>query len=271
MGLVDELIFGGVQFMFFKMKNNKRAKTFEAFAGEHQLSFAAKPSQYNGEIMQMQAPSSAELKSKGQRRLSMKARTASRWFGDSPFQTKLWAFVSNRMRGDWQTNCNIMEGTWKGHLMTSFDTLWFDLGGVVIGDGDNTQEGEYTSVFAHCKATVPQVIITPTGLLSAIKRADEGQMLNLGYHRLKFESTDFNKALRVSAVDERLAYDFISQNMMEYLMEHKGEKWHIEMSPGGVLISTVYTLKPAKVELAMDFLAGLLEHVDADLLQPVAG
>ena len=79
----------------------------------------------------------------------------------------------------------------------------------------------------------------------------------------------FNKSWRVSSVDHRLTSDFISQNMIEYLMDHKGEKWHIELSPGGVLISTVYTLSPAKVELAMDFLAGLLEHVDEDLLRAV--
>ncbi len=264
MGLIDDVILEGAQFLYFKMKNNSRAKAFDAFASQHDLSFAAKSANYVGEIMQMETPSTAEFKGVGNRRLRGKARRASRWFGDSPFQAKLWAFISNRWRGDWQTNCNIMEGMWKGHLMTSFDTLWFDLG------NDNTSEGEYTSVFAHCKANVPEVLISPTGLLSALKRADEGQMLNLGYHRTAFESADFNKTWRVSAADARLASDFISQNMMEYLLDHKSEKWHIELSRGGILISTVYTLKPAKVELAMDFLAGFLEHIDADLLQPAA-
>ena len=264
MGFVDEVIFDAIwdaaQYFYFTVKNKRRARAFTAFAGENGLSFDAKLDDYKGELMQMNAPSSAELKAQGKKRLSRKARHASRWFGDSSFQTRLWAFNTNRLRGDWQVNCNIMEGTWKGHLMTSFDTIWNE-----VGNAD--REGEYTSVFAHCKtADMPQAIITPTGLLSLLKRADQGQLLNAGYHTQKFESTEFNSTWRVSSIDQRKTSDFISQNMMEYLLEHSNEKWHVEMSPGGILISTVYTLSTAKIELAMDFLAGLLEHIDADLL-----
>ena len=260
MDFLFELIFDGLRFMYFKMKNNRRAKAFTAFAQQHGLTFSAKTAGYSGEIMQMKTPSAAELRDKGKKQLSRKARRASRWFGDSHFQTKLWAFNSNRFRGDWQVNCNIMEGQWKGHLMTTFDTLWYG------GNTDNDDEGEYTSVFAHCKGSLPQVIITPKGLLSMVKRLDEGQLLNMGYHQQQFELSEFNKTWRVTSVDQRLASDFISQNMMEYLLDHKNEKWHVELSPGGVLISTVYTLSPAKIEMAMDFLAGMLDHVDADLL-----
>ena len=263
MDFIFELIFDGIRFLYFKMKNNKRAKAFGAFAEKNGLTFNAKTAEYNGEIMQMQTPSAADLKSQGKKRLSRKARRANQYFGSSHFQAKLWAFNSNRYRGDWQANCNIMEGQWKGHLMTTFDTLWY--GGQSGGD----DEGEYSSVFAHCKGHVPQVMITPRGMLAAVKRLDEGQLLNAGYSQQKFEMDAFNKSWRVSSVDHRLTSDFISQNMIEYLMDHKGEKWHIELSPGGVLISTVYTLSPAKVELAMDFLAGLLEHVDEDLLRAV--
>ena len=265
MGFIDEVvldaIWDGARYLYFKSKNKRRAKAFGTFATANELAFDAKLTDYRGELMQMHAPSAAELKSQGKKRLSRKARHASRWFGDSSLQTRLWAFNSNRWRGDWQANCNIMEGTWKGHLITSFDTLWFE-----FGDADS--EGEYTSVFAHCpNADMPQVIITPTGLLSMLKRADEGQLINAGDHKQQFESTQFNSSWRVSSVDQRKASDFISQDMMEYLLRHKDGKWHIELSPGGVLISTVYTLSPAKVELAMDFLAGLLDHIDADLLR----
>lgn len=257
MGAILELVFDAVLFLYFKMKNNRRAKAFSAFSQQHGLAFSAKTAEYRGEIMQMKTPSAEELKSQGKKKLSRKARRSHRLFGESHFQKKLWAFNSNRLHGDFQVNCNIMEGDWKGHLMTTFDTLWYG----------NNDEGEYTSVFAHCRGTVPQVIVTPKGLLSMVKRLDEGQLLNLGYHRQDFELSEFNKAWRVSSVDQRLTSDFISQNMVEYLLEHKNEKWHIELSPGGVLISTVCTLSSAKIEQAMDFLAGLLEHVDADLLR----
>ncbi|MAB84225.1 MAG: hypothetical protein CMJ24_12455 [Phycisphaerae bacterium] len=264
MGFIDEVVFDviwdGAQYFYFKIKNNKRAKTFAAYAAKNDLSFSAKIADYHGEIMEMHPPSSADLKAQGKKKLSRKARRASRWFGDSTFQTHLWAFVTNRYRGSFQSNFNIMEGTWKGHLMTTFDTLWFET------FNGTDKEGEYSSIFAHCKGNLPQVVITPTGLISMFKRVEESQILNSGYHRQDFESTAFNKAWRVASVDSRLASDFISQNLMEYLLDHKNEKWHIELSPGGVLISTVYALSPAKVEQAMDFLAGFIEHVDEDLL-----
>ena len=34
--------------------------------------------------------------------------------------------------------------------MTTFDTLWYG------GNTDNDDEGEYSSVFAHCKGNLPQ-------------------------------------------------------------------------------------------------------------------
>lgn len=261
MDLINAFITGGFKDLYFKFKNKKRAAAFGEFAGKHGLEFSAKVDGYSGEIMQMETPSSAELRDQGKKRLSRKAMNANRMFGDSQFQTKLWAFASNRLRGDWQTNCNIMEGTWKGHLMTTFDTLWYS------EDEDGVDEGEYSSVFAHCKSELPQAIITPTGLLAAIKSLDEGQLVNMGYHRQKFESTDFNKSWRVTAVEQRMVSDVISQRVIEYLLDHRGEKWHIELSRGGILISTMYTLNTAKIELAMDFLAGLLEHIDKDLLR----
>ncbi|MDG2423945.1 MAG: hypothetical protein P8M22_08195 [Phycisphaerales bacterium] len=264
MGLLDDAIGDAVmlggQMAYFKIKNNQRAKAFTKWSKAHDFTFCAKPAEYNGEIMQMPTADPDAAKARGGHALSAKASMAHRFFGDSQMQTKLWAFCSNRFRGDWQTNANILEGKWQGTLMTAFDTLWFDL-------GSPSSEGEYSSVFAHCSAKLPRVIITPSGFLSSLKRLDEGQMANWGYHKLRFELDTFNKNWHVSSADEKLTYDFISQNMMEYLLEHHNEKWHLEISEGGILISTVFTLKPTKAELAMDFLAGFLEHVDEDLLQ----
>ena len=144
--------------------------------------------------------------------------------------------------------------------MTSFDTLYFRV-------EDPPSEGEYSSVFAHCSATMPRMIISPTGLMAGLKRIDENQVLNWGYHKVSFELADFNKNYRVVSTDAKLAFAFISQAMIEYLLDHSKEKWHIELAPGGILISTIFTMAPKDIEQAMDFLAGLLEHVDEDLLK----
>ncbi len=263
MGLFDDavgdaIMLGG-QMAYFKIKNHQRAKALTQWSKAHDFTFCTKPAEYSGEIMQLPTADPDAAKVRGGHALSAKAKMAHRLFGDSQMQTKLWAFCSNRFRGDWQTNANILEGRWQGTLMTAFDTLWFDL------TGDD--EGEYSSVFAHCSAKLPRVIITPGGFISSLKRVDENQIFNWGYHKIRFELETFNKQWHVSSADQKLAYDFISQNMMEYLMEHHNEKWHLEISEGGILISTMFTLKPAKVEMAMEFLDGFLKHVDEDLLQ----
>ena len=259
MGLLDDAVMLGGQMVYYKVKNDHRAKAFTKWAETHQFSFCKKPAEYQGEIMQMPTANPDAAKARGGRSLSAKAMMAHRMFGDSQLQTKLWAFCSNRFRGDWQTNANILEGRWNNTLMTAFDTLWFDI--------DEDREGEYSSVFAHCPANLPRVLITPTGWLSTLKRADESQMVNWGYHKVQFELDSFNQQWHVATADKKLTYDFISQNMMEYLMDHHNEKWHLEISEGGLLISTVMALKPEKVESAMEFLSGFLKHVDQDLLE----
>ena len=258
--LVMDAVAMGAQMLYFKMKNNHRAKALQAVGAKHGFTFAQKAADYHGAINQLDTSEHMNATQHSSRALSIKAKLAHRFFGDSQLQTKLWAFNTNRMRGDWQTNCNIMEGTWKNHLMTSFDTLFFET------NDDGSNEGEYTSVLAHCKATIPRVIISPTGLLAALKRVDENQFLNYGFHKVSFETGDFNKRYHVAAADEKLAFDFISQAMMDYLMDHQKEKWHIELAPGGILISTICTLAPKHIMEAMDFLAGFLDHVDEDLL-----
>ena len=258
--LIADAVWTGAQFLYFKYKNNKRAKSFDKWAKQNEFKFWAKGKEYNGQIMNLPSPDVAAAKAKGGFSLSSKARMASRFFGESQLQTKLWSYCTNRFRGDWQTNANIMEGTWKDQSMTAFDTLWFQM-------NQTTSEGEYSSVFAHSPAPLPRVIISPSGILAGLKRLDESQFMNLGYHKVDFELDSFNKQWKVKSTDAKLAYDFISQAMMEYLMDHKNEKWHLEMGEQGVLISTIYTLTPAKIEMAMDFLAGFMKHIDQDLLE----
>ncbi|MBG84250.1 MAG: hypothetical protein CMJ40_06870 [Phycisphaerae bacterium] len=258
--LIADAVWTGAQLLYFKFKNNKRAKAFDKWSNQNQFKFWAKGKDYNGLITKLPTPDASAARKEGGRVLSAKAKMASRYFGESQIQTKLWSYCTNRFRGDWQTNANIMEGAWKGETMTAFDTLWFQ-------PMQQQSEGEYSSVFAHSPAPLPRVIISPSGILAGLKRLDENQFLNLGYHKIDFELDSFNKQWKVKSTDAKLAYDFISQSMMEYLMDHKNEKWHLEMGPEGVLISTIFTLTPAKIELAMDFLAGFMGHIDQDLLE----
>ncbi|MCH2133868.1 MAG: hypothetical protein MK116_08970 [Phycisphaerales bacterium] len=265
MGLMDDAAADaaglGAQMIYFKIKNGRRAKAFTKWSAANGFTFWAKPANYDGEIMKLPIADAEAAKARGGRPLGAKARMASRFFGESQMQTRLWAFCTNRFRGDWQTNANIIEGQWNGTLMTAFDTLWFELA------TQQATEGEYSSVFAHCKSPLPRMIITPGGFLAGLKRLDEGQSANWGYHRITFETNEFNKNWHVTAADEKLAYAFVSQKMMEFLMDHQTDKWHMELSEGGLLISTIFTLKPPKIEKAMNFINGFLQHVDEDLLE----
>ena len=264
MGFLDEVVFdaaaSGLQFLYFKSKNKRRARTFTTWSTKNGFRFWAKGKDYDGRLMDLPSPDVRAARSQGGHALSAKARMASRFFGESQLQTKLWSYCTNRFRGDWQTNANIMEGDWKNLPITAFDTLWFQ-------PSDQPSEGQYSSVFAQSPAPLPRAIISPSGILASIKRLDENQFLNLGYHKVEFEGESFNKTWKVKSANAKLAYDFISQSMIEYLMEHKHEKWHLEMGAEGVLISTVYSLSAEKIEKAMDFLAGFMTHIDHDLLE----
>ena len=255
----DDLLFNavidGVQLLFYKMRNGSRAKAFGAFAQAEGWTFWQKGKDYTGSLM-------GDPKAyTGKRRLGSKGRLAMRFFGMSRLGARLSQFTTNELRGDWQTNCNISEGTWNGHTATVYDTLWFDL------LGETLNEGEYTSIFVQLDHNLPHMIIAPSGIWSAMGRLAKFEHV-WGSHKVQFESATFNKHWHVMAKDKRGAFAVVTQQMMDYLEQHTDGKWNVELANGGILMSNVRVMGVDRVKHAMDFMTGLLDNIDLDLLEP---
>ena len=80
---------------------------------------------------------------------------------------------------------------------------------------------------------------------------------------IKFELDAFNKAYRVRGVDPKWTTAIIDQAMIEWLMQQK--KHTIEVAPGGIMVSTWFTLKPEQTAEQLDFCTGFLEQIPEDL------
>ena len=78
MGLLDDAVMLGGQMVYYKVKNDHRAKAFTKWAETHQFSFCKKPAEYQGEIMQMPTANPDAAKARGGRSLSAKAMMAHR-------------------------------------------------------------------------------------------------------------------------------------------------------------------------------------------------
>ena len=146
--------------------------------------------------------------------------------------------------------------------MLVWDTVFYDLNSG--GSSTDWSEGEYTSILVLCDTPIHRTMITPHSIgkrLSAFG-IEEGRG-TFGMATVNFELDAFNKAYRVKASDERWTFAIIDQAMMEWLLEQK--KHTIEMAPGGVTVSTWFTLDPEQIEEQVEFIIGFLDRIPEDL------
>ncbi len=186
-----------------------------------------------------------------------------RLIGLSKIQSAFPQFASNRFRGDWQSDRNICWGSYKGHTIIAWDTVYYDLNADSGSDID-WSEGEYSSILVLTETEIQPTLITPNSLgkrLSALG-IEEGR----GTFRMstvKFELDAFNQAYRVRSTDQKWAFAIIDQAMMEWLMQHK--KHTMELAPGGAAVSTWFTLSPEQFKEQFDFCIEFLDRFPEDL------
>lgn len=255
-------ILGPIQSVYFWMKNRKRARIMKSWADENGLQFV---------------PDAKDFKSPGNPHASEDASHIgkhsakahgifSRMMGRSKIQSEFPQFASNRFRGDWQKDKNICWGSCKGYTVVVWDTIFYDL----HDDNGNMDwtEGEYTSIMVLCDIPIHRTMVTPNTLLKRLSAfgIEEGRGA-FGMSTVNFELDQFNKAYRVKAADERWTFAIIDQAMMEWLIEQK--KHTIEMAPGGVTVSTWFTLDSQQIDEQLGFITGLLDRIPEDLKRPV--
>ena len=251
-------VFGPIQAAYFWFKNRKRARLLESWAKEKGLDFASD----GGGFSAPSNPARSEDASTLGRHSGKAVEVFSRMIGLSKIQASFPQFASNRLRGDWQSDKNICWGSYKGYTVVVWDTVYYDLN---TGQSSvDWTEGEYTSILVLCDAPIHRTLITPHSLgkrLSAFG-IEEGRGM-FGMSTVQFELDAFNKAYRVKATDDRWTFAIIDQAMMEWLLSQK--KHTIELAPGGVTVSTWFTLDTGQIDEQLDFIVGFLDRIPEDL------
>lgn len=256
-------VFGPIQMIYFWFKNRRRAKAMKAWASEKGLDFSLD----GGGFSPPANPHLSEDVSWIGKHSGKATQVFARIFGMSKIQSSFPQFASNRFRGDWQSDKNICCGTYKGHTVVVWDTVYYDLNTGGSASGTDWSEGEYTSVMVLSDSPIKRTLITPNSLgkrLSAFG-IEEGR----GTFRMSavnFELDAFNKKYRVKASDARWTFAIIDQAMMDWLMNQK--KHTIELAPGGISVSTWFMLDRNAIEDQLDFIIGFLDRFPDDLKRP---
>ena len=252
---------GPLQAIYFWFKNRRRARMLKSWAEEKGLQFAPDGKEFSPPAN----PGGSEDASQLGKHSGKAVQVFSRMIGMSKIQSAFPQFASNRLRGDWQSDKNICWGSYKGYTVVVWDTVHYDLN---TGNSSvDWSEGEYTSILVLTETPIHRTMVTPNSLgkrLSAFG-IEEGRGI-FGMSTVNFELDAFNKAYRVKASDERWTFAIIDQAMMEWLMQQK--KHTIEMAPGGVTVSTWFTLETDQIEEQIEFIVGFLDRIPEDLKRP---
>ena len=250
-------MFGFMQMIYFWFKNRGRASTFRKWATSKGMQFAQTSKTFSAP----ENTGNPEDMSKHAAHSSRASGIFSRLLGHSKMQTQYPQFMSNRFRGDWQTDKNISWGTWNGYTVVVWDTVYYDLNDSI--NSKDFSEGEYTSILVLTDTPLHRTLISPNSIFKRVSSLgiDFGSVFST--HAMKFELEDFNKAYRVRAKNDKWTYAIIDQAMMEWLLENKNH--NIEIATGGIIVSTWFTLTPEQVEAQLDFCTKFLKHIPADL------
>lgn len=251
-------ILGPIQMLYYKLKNRKRARVFGAWAESHGLRFAPDTNGFDPPTNPAPKYDLSHVGKHSAKAVGIFARLV----GMSKIQTSYPQFASNRLRGEWQSDKNISWGTYRGRTIVVWDTVYYDLD--LSSNQTDWQEGEYTSIMILTDAPIHPTLITPNSLAKRLSAfgIEEGAG-TFSMSPVTFELDAFNKAYRVKSKDAKWTYAIIDQAMMEWLMQQK--KHTMELAPGGITISTWFTLTPEQVQEQLDFCLDFLDRFPEDL------
>ena len=117
-------------------------------------------------------------------------------------------FKRGRSRRAW----NIM----RGQVALAGHDVNVELGDFryTVGSGKDQKTYKFSYMVAvNPIGTCPETIVRREGIFDRVKGM-------LGFDDIDFESADFSKKFHVSSDDKRFAYDLISQEMMEFMLQN---------------------------------------------------
>ncbi|MFA5786076.1 MAG: hypothetical protein WDA71_03680 [Actinomycetota bacterium] len=118
-------------------------------------------------------------------------------------------------KGDGRGLDNVMWGSWQGRTLKCFDYWYFE----ETSDSKGSHSRSYcrfSCSLSEIPASCPRLTISRESVFGRI--AD-----HLGFADIHFESEEFNRAFRVKADDPKFASDFVSPQLMAWLLASGGD------------------------------------------------
>ena len=145
---------------------------------------------------------------------------------------------------------NILAGSFDGRAAIAFDYQYQETSGA----GQNRSESTYKfSVYVlEMPCFLPRVSVGPEGFFSKVGHA-------VGVHDIQLESEAFNRAYRVTAADEKLAYDLLPARTMEALLAQTGV--HLRTEGTSLLCFDTNWLAPARIDARLRLMDAFLANV----------
>jgi hypothetical protein len=120
------------------------------------------------------------------------------------------------------------------------------------GSGKNRQHHNFSLVIVKSPVLLEPLFIRPENFLDKLAEF-------AGFNDIDFESAEFNKKFYVKAPNKKWAYDIISPNMMEFLMQ--SPVFSIQFDLLSVIVYRDRRFSTVDFEAAVDFINGVFERI----------
>lgn len=167
-----------------------------------------------------------------------------RWGGAAPFD-----------RGYDRAAENVVMGDVDGRPMVAFDYSYKEDTQNRSDGNSSTTTHQFSVVAVGLPCALPEVEVTPEGVLAKIGQA-------LGMRDIELESDDFNRRFRVRCGDPKLAVDLLPPRTMELLLRYP-DRLRLRIAGADVVSHADGCLEPADLLNRSAVLSGLVGNVPA--------
>lgn len=155
-------------------------------------------------------------------------------------------------RGDSRYAYNIITGAIASRVFLGCDYHY------ATGSGKNRQHHNFSLVIVKSPILLEPLFIRPENFLDTLAEF-------AGFNDIDFESAEFNKKFYVKAPNKKWAYDIISPNMMEFLIQ--SPVFSIQFDLLSIIIYRDRFFSTADFEVAVDLINGVFERIPEYVIQ----
>jgi hypothetical protein len=155
---------------------------------------------------------------------------------------------------------NVLLGHYDGRPIVAFDYLYKTTSGT--GKDRRTETHHYSVVSVNLGVTVPNLSVTPQGLISGFF----GRITN---RDIELESEDFNRAFVVTCENRKFASDVLHPRMMELVQQWPDMGWRFDRDSAIAVRNGEH--QPADIDQKLHRLDAILDGVPEFVWREVRG